>query len=494
MKKISSSEFNGIVWPIFFILLILYSFIAYRKGNKVTFISANGTQSGIPLAFNFIAASIGCSLFIVYPNVANIAGIMGLVVYALTSAIPLLVFAYFGPLIKKRCPEGFLLTEWVYQRFGRVAGMYLAVCSLFTLFLFMVSEVSSLNQAVYMLTGHSGLPVVIVECIVITIYTVIGGLNITFISSNLQILAFMILIFASTIAVGRSIELDPIIIHETSSELLHPKLLAWKLIYIFTVAILTCDFFISGFWLRVFAARTNADLWIGSIIAFFAIIIIIMLVGITGILSVWAGYAPVASVEPTFYIMMNNMSSEIIGLVLALILILCTCTLNTLHSATISTISSALFRDRFSIRYMQVLVALVMIPVVVAGLAITDILNIFLIVDLISAAIVPVMMLGLVPALKNFVTVWELVLGSIGGFFCVFIFGTIYYDSAYEGLRLLMILQGLYIDDWGVFGALVAAPVGSILVAAVVLAVRYTIFYLHCHLCQKPFKTTKSTL
>lgn len=42
---------------------------------------------------------------------------------------------------------------------------------LVTLFLYMVAELSALQQIITALTGLNGLPVVIVECAVTTIYT-----------------------------------------------------------------------------------------------------------------------------------------------------------------------------------------------------------------------------------------------------------------------------------------------------------------------------------
>ena len=55
------------------------------------------------------------------------------------------------------------------------------------------------------------------------------------------------------------------------------------------------------------------------------------------------------------------------------------------------------------------------------------------------------------------------VVGGLGGLFTVFLFGTVYYGSAMEGAELLLLQEGLYAGDWSVFGAFVAAPVGSFL-------------------------------
>jgi Na+/proline symporter len=43
--------------------------------------------------------------------------------------------------------------------------------TLFTLFLYMVSELSAIGQVIALLTGIDGLPVLIVECVITTIYT-----------------------------------------------------------------------------------------------------------------------------------------------------------------------------------------------------------------------------------------------------------------------------------------------------------------------------------
>lgn len=91
--------------------------------------------------------------------------------YALTSALPLLVFAALGPIIRKKCPEGFVLTEWTRQRYGVVTALWLSFLTLVTMFLYMVSELSAIGEAVNALTGLDALPILVVECVVTTIYT-----------------------------------------------------------------------------------------------------------------------------------------------------------------------------------------------------------------------------------------------------------------------------------------------------------------------------------
>lgn len=94
-----------------------------------------------------------------------------MLVYSASSALPLLVFAALGPQIRRKCPEGFVLTEWARQRYGVVTALYLSFMTLFTLFLYMIAELSAIGQVVSALTGLNGLPAMVVQCVVTTVYT-----------------------------------------------------------------------------------------------------------------------------------------------------------------------------------------------------------------------------------------------------------------------------------------------------------------------------------
>ena len=70
--------------------------------------------------------AMGSAILFTYPQIATIAGVHGLLVYTLASALPLLVFAWLGPLVRRRCPEGFVLTEWVRVRYGIITALFLS--------------------------------------------------------------------------------------------------------------------------------------------------------------------------------------------------------------------------------------------------------------------------------------------------------------------------------------------------------------------------------
>lgn len=114
---------------------------------KEKFLKANLSQ------FLFGITALGSGILFAYPQLATITGVQGVVVYAVASAAPLLIFAFLGPIIRKKCPEGFVLTEWTRQRYGIITALYLSFLTLVTMFLYMVAELSALQQIMTALTG-----------------------------------------------------------------------------------------------------------------------------------------------------------------------------------------------------------------------------------------------------------------------------------------------------------------------------------------------------
>lgn len=288
------------------------------------------------------------------------------------------------------------------------------------------------------------------------------------------------LLILGVITVGVETNVDRSLVQ--SSGLLGTSLLGWQLIYILPVAILTNDFFISGFWMRTFASKTDKDLIIGTSIATVAVAIILTLVGASGLLAAWTGAWPGDPPQEgsiAFFLLLQQLPAWVVGIVLVMTVSLSTAAFDSLQSAMVSTGSNDLFRNRLNFWWIRLAVVLVIFPVAVVALKSPSILRIYLISDLVSASSIPVLVIGL----SNRCYWWrgfEVVVGGLGGLLTVFIFGTIYYGNARDGANLLLLEQSLYVDDWSAFGksflstqaysytdgnqgAFVAAPAGGLL-------------------------------
>lgn len=261
------------------------------------------------------------------------------------------------------------------------------------------------------------------------------------------------LIIVGAITVGVETHIDRRLVE--SSGLLDSSLLGWQLIYILPVAILTNDFFISGFWIRTFASKTDKDLVIATSIATVAVTCILTLVGATGLLAAWTG---ALQGDPNggsiaFFLLLERLPAWVVGLVLVMTVCLSTAAFDSLQSAMVSTGSNDLFRNKLSFWWIRLAVVLIIFPVVVVALKSPSVLQIFLISDLVSASSIPVLVIGL----NNRCYWWrgfEVVVGGLGGLLTVFIFGTIYFGNAHDAANLMVLEHGLYADDWSAFGIL----------------------------------------
>jgi hypothetical protein len=260
------------------------------------------------------------------------------------------------------------------------------------------------------------------------------------------------LIILGVIAVGVETHIDRSLIDQ--SGLLGSSLLGWQLIYILPVAILTNDFFLSGFWMRTFAAKTDKDLWIGVSVASFAVCIILTLVGVSGLLAVWSGALPLDDAENGYialFILLGQLPAWVVGVVLVMVVSLSTAAFDSFQSAMISTGSNDLFRNKLNLWAIRALVVFI-VPVIVVALKSPDILQIFLISDLVSAAVVPCLVIGLSDKFY-FWRGFDFVVGGLGGIFTVFLFGLVYYKGdANLASNLLLLQGGLYANDWSAFG------------------------------------------
>lgn len=274
----------------------------------------------------------------------------------------------------------------------------------------------------------------------------------SFITDNIQGALVVLLVIIAVISVGVETHVQHDLIEQ--SGYLNASLLGWQLIYILPVAILTNDFFISGFWLRTFASKTDKDLWVGISIATVAVFCILTLVGISGLLAGWSGAYTLGAENGylAFFLLLEQLPAWVVGITLVMVVALSTAAFDSFQSAMVSSGSNDLFRNKLNIWFIRGSVVILIIPVVVVALRSPNVLQIYLISDLVSAALVPVLVVGLSDRMF-FWTGFEVVIGGLGGVFTIFLFGLVYYhgDARLAG-QLILLEQGLYSDDWSAFG------------------------------------------
>lgn len=280
----------------------------------------------------------------------------------------------------------------------------------------------------------------------------LGGFRISFITDNIQGAMIGLLLIICSIAIGTNVTIDTSKIGP--SGLTKDSLLGYQLILILLVAIITNDMFISGFWMRAFASKTDKDLWIGVSLATIAVFIVLVLVSCTGLIAAWSGiWVPGDYGGLAFFNLVATLPSWVVGFVIIMVCCLSCAVFDSLQSAMVSTLSNDMFRNKLPLLWVRVITIVIIIPTIVIALKSPSILRIFLISDIFSAAAIPTLLLGLIDSLY-FVNGLDVIFGGLGGILSVWIFGTIYYGNAYDGAQLLILVDGLYANDWSVFGSL----------------------------------------
>lgn len=259
-----------------------------------------------------------------------------------------------------------------------------------------------------------------------------------------------VLVVICSIAVGTQVDIDRSMIGP--SGLTHGTKLGYQLIYVLFIALLTNNLFLSGFWMRAFASKTDKDLWIGVTLASVVTFFLLMLVSSTGLVAAWSGlWVPGEYGGLAFFKVLATLPAWVVGFVIVMVCCLSCAVFDSLQSSMVSTLSNDLFRNKLPLLWVRVVTVIIIIPTIVLALKSPSILRIFLISDIFSAAVIPTLLLGLIDSLY-FIQGIDIVVAGCGGLISVWIFGTIYYGNAYDGAQLLILVNGLYAEDWSVFG------------------------------------------
>ena len=143
----------------------------------------------------------------------------------------------------------------------------------------------------------------------------------SFITDTIQGALVALLVVICSFGVGFTAKIDTSKIGD--SGLLQPSLLGYQLAYILLIGILCSNMFISGFWMRAFASKTDTDLWLGCGIASLAVFLILGLVGSTGYIAAWAGvWTPDLYGGLAFFLLMERLPSWVVGFVTVMAVVL----------------------------------------------------------------------------------------------------------------------------------------------------------------------------
>ena len=446
-----------------------------------------------------------------YPQLTLIpdAGMLGISAYSFATIAPLWVFAFLGPYIRRVAPDGFTLSEFIRRRYGWPIGVLSALVFVAFMFCFMWVELNTYGSVVNTIGGVHPIVAPLIIAITTTIYTAYGGFKASLWTDNVNAVVVVVFVIIAAAAIGTKLDVS-IGGHEWPRRMDHVLLeghsLGGQLWYILTVAIVFSQMFNQGFWQRAFASRTNAGLYMSVALATIPLFAIVFLVGTSGAVAQWAGLqCPIDQGTQmaipcsrndhnpdgddgsfALFRILSAMPNWVQGLVLVLAGVLSSSAYDTFQSAQISVIQNDLFLGRVNIWWCRVVLVLINVPCVALASYDIDILQVFVVADLIGLAVIPCVFLGLPRRMYAFSGI-DIVVGGCGGFLTIWVFGAIFYHDPVKGASLFSLPDGLYVSDYSVLGAFFAAPLGCIGFALASCALRLGILWTYARVSGTPF-------
>ncbi|WFD35366.1 hypothetical protein MCUN1_002220 [Malassezia cuniculi] len=453
------------------------------------------------------------SLLQSYPQLALIpnAGLLGISAYAFSTIAPLWAFAFLGPYIRRIAPDGFTLSEFIRRRYGWPIGVLSALVFVGFMFCFMWVELNTYGSVVSTIGNVHPIVAPLIIAVTTTIYTAYGGFKASLWTDNVNAVVVVVFVIIAAIAIGTRLDVQ-LEGHEWPAwrdhMLVEGHSLGGQLWYILTVAIVFAQMFNQGFWQRAFASRTNGGLYASVALATVPLFAIVFIVGVSGPVAQWSGlqcpidmdtqmaipcsqndYDPAGSGDDgsfALFRILQVMPNWVQGITIVLAGVLSSSAYDTFQSAQISVIQNDVFLGRLNIWWCRLILVLINVPCVALSSYNIDILQVFVVADLIGLAVIPCVFLGL-PKFMYAYSGLDVVVGGCGGFLTLWVYGTIFYHDPVVGARIFSLPEGLYVNDYSVLGAFFAAPLGCIGFALGSCGVRIACLWLYARFTNTEF-------
>ena len=371
-----------------FILLGLRA--RWVDGTVDDYITARNSQSGGTLGLSFLASGMGAWILFAPPEIGAFVGPVALAGYAIGSALPFIVLGLYGPAIRRALPEGRSIAEFAQACYGSGVRRWVSLVSVAYMACFLAAELTAIGAITALLSDVPPAAVVLGVALSTLAYTVIGGLRASLATDRWQAwLLVALLIIVSGVAFNYLPDMPT-----TSSMPSVPLGEALGVALTLVIAVTAANLFHQGYWQRVWAAQDANSLGRGAWLGGGMTVAVVMVIGGLGMLAAMSG-VELGNPPMPFFALLGNAPSwlGLVALVLAVTLV--ASSVDTLQNAIASLLVSQHEQQGRSLTTARWLTVALMVPVVVIALQGLSVLRLFLVADLLCAAIVVPVLLGL---------------------------------------------------------------------------------------------------
>ena len=401
-----------------------------RRGQSVEDYTVSRNHAPVNVGIATLVASMFGTWVLLSPGEtgANF-GIIALVGYAIGMAGIPVMYMFVGPRIRRLMPNGHSLTEYIRHRFGMASFVTIFLSIIFIMGIFITAELTAITAAVSNLTESPLWATSLAVGIVVIAYTAYGGLRTSIYTDRIQfwvLIPILLLLVVVAAALLGSTDAWSKAGNDGLLSANSPGSYFFAIVLI--IGIVTSNAFHPGMWQRVYTVRDqrvlNRSLWGAVAIA----IPLTFLMGMAGIAAVGNG-----SVDPFGYpavaAALFALASDVFPLWMHFLMLICALmlamsTLDTLMNGLASGVAADLaglgFQRGSLMLLARIITVVVAIPAIIVASQGHSVLYVFLIADLLGAALAIPVLVGLY---SRRMTGWEvLVAGGVGA-----VIGALYY-------------------------------------------------------------------
>ncbi|MCY4416676.1 MAG: hypothetical protein OXE87_10275 [Chloroflexi bacterium] len=392
-----------IACAVFLVLGLTYAWRRRRQSVEDYTVSRNHAPTNVGIA-TLVASMFGTWVLLSPGESGANFGIISLVGYALGMAGIPVMFMFVGPRIRQLMPNGHSVTEYVRHRYGLVPFVSIFVVIIFVIGIFITAEMTAITAAVSILTGSPAWATAVAVGIVVIAYTAYGGLRVSIYTDRIQfwilIPVLILLLVVAAVLVGSAGAWKAA---GASGALSVSNSGSYYFAIVLIIGIVASNAFHPGMWQRVYTVENqrslNRSLWAAAGIA----IPLTFLMGMAGIAAV--GNGSVAPFQyPEVAAALFALAGDVFPLWMHFLMLICALmlamsTLDTLMNGLASGIAADMagvgMQRGTLMTLARAITVIVAIPAIIVASQGHSVLYVFLIADLLGAAIAVPMLIGL---------------------------------------------------------------------------------------------------
>ncbi|OWY97367.1 hypothetical protein PHMEG_00032118 [Phytophthora megakarya] len=412
-----------------------YAIIVSRRmemNSVKNFVSAKNSTTTLRLAWCFFSAGIGAGTLFSYPQIGVDAGSWGVIGYALSGVVGMIVLALVGPYTRSALGENVTMTDVVSHRFGYIMQVYVGFISMFYQFICLASEYTSIAQLTTMMSPNAHpIVTILIVAFLTNLYLVIGGLRASLATDVWQGIGVVALVAVVCIAMFFHVSIPDGAWSSTNVAAFTTA--GFETLVTLVIAVGASNLFFTGFWQRVYAAYDDHTLRKAAGIASGIIALFTVALAIAGMVSYLAYPDGVL-----FFAVLIDMGRGWQVLIVVVIAMLSSGVSDSIQMGLAAELTTCF--PKLSLLHARVICVLLNAPAIAIGYQQYDILTLYLIADLLCTAAVGPMLLC---TWKRATRVGALA-GSAAGLATIFICGVIAQGKFVGGFNWFILPEGLY--------------------------------------------------